>query len=118
VTAWVWPASQLVRVVDGDTFVASLTRDLGFHGRAVFEQKLRLARINAPAVNTDDGRKARAALVGLLTPEFEVTTTRAYKYGDEWMAEVVLPDGMNVSDQLVRVGLAVYWDGTGPRPGG
>jgi hypothetical protein len=32
------------------------------------------------------------------------------------MAEIVLPDGRNLSDVLVDLGLAVRWDGTGPRP--
>jgi endonuclease YncB( thermonuclease family) len=34
------------------------------------------------------------------------------------MAEVTLSDGENLSDALVAAGLAFYWGGTGPRPGG
>jgi len=47
-----------------------------------------------------------------------ITTIKPYKYGDSFMAEVTLPDGTNLSDALVAAGLAVFWDGTGPRPGG
>jgi endonuclease YncB( thermonuclease family) len=47
-----------------------------------------------------------------------IETVKAYKYGDEWMAEVTLPDGRNVSDALVAAGVAQWWDGQGPRPGG
>ena len=51
-----------------------------------------------------------------------VTTLKRYKYGGpsetvgQYMAEVELPDGRNLSDLLVADGLAVYWDGQGPRP--
>ena len=44
---WSWPDSHVIRVIDGDSFVARLTRDLGFHGTTTFEVKLRLNRINA-----------------------------------------------------------------------
>lgn len=117
---WLWPGSLITRVVDGDSLTARLTRDLGFHGTATFEVKLRLNRINAPAVNTDTGKIAGGALVALFPADVHVNieTTKAYKYGDEWMAEITLADGTNVSDWMVTGGYAVYWNGQGPRPGG
>ena len=116
-STWSWPGSRVVRVVDGDTIVAEVHRDLGFNGTATYQQKLRLNRINAPAVKSAAG-KAAAARVSALTAGVVVSidTVGAYKYGDEWMAEVTLPDGQNLSDVLVHEALAVYWDGTGPRP--
>jgi endonuclease YncB( thermonuclease family) len=36
----------------------------------------------------------------------------------EWMAVITLPDGRDVAGALVAAGVAVAWDGTGPRPGG
>ena len=33
---WDWPNSTVVHVVDGDTFDARVTRDLGFGGAATF----------------------------------------------------------------------------------
>lgn len=125
ITQWPWPASTVTRVVDGDSIIARLTKDIGFHGHVTFEQKLRLNRINTPPASTDGG-KAATAYVNVATTFavngvpliVDITTVKAYKYGDEWMAEVVLPDGSNLSDALVAAGLAVYWDGQGPRPGG
>ena len=46
--AWPWPGSTITRVKDGDSFVATVTRDLGFHGTATFSQNMRLDRINCP----------------------------------------------------------------------
>jgi hypothetical protein len=45
-----------------------------------------------------------------------IRTTGPYKYRDEWMAEVTLSDGRNMSDELVLGDWAVYWTGDGPRP--
>jgi len=115
---WSWPASTITRVVDGDSIVARLTRDIGFHGTVTFDQHLRLNRINTPPANTDAGKAATAYVKNRIGIPADITTTKAYKYGDEWMAEVVFPDGTNLSDALVAAGLAAYWDGTGPRPGG
>lgn len=122
---WLWPDSLVTRIIDGDSFTARVTRDLGFHGTATFDIKLRLNRINAPPAKTIQGQLSADHLSGLIrvTPGVPsmpvlIETVKAYKFGDEWMAEVTLPDGRNVSDVMVADGLAVYWDGTGPRPGG
>jgi endonuclease YncB( thermonuclease family) len=117
---WLWPGSTITRVIDGDSFVATVTRDLGFHGTATFNQKMRLDRINAPPLSTDLGRQSAVFVMRKVIPSVvvDITTTGAYKYGDEWMAEVTLPDGSNLSDVLVAAGLALYWSGVGPRPGG
>ena len=118
--AWLWPGSTITRVVDGDSVVARVSRDIGFHGVTTFEQKLRLNRINCPPAGTDVGDAATAFVVAKVTPGVivDIETVKPYKYGDEWMAEVTLPDGSNLSDALVAAGLALYWNGTGPRPGG
>jgi endonuclease YncB( thermonuclease family) len=115
---WSWPASTITRVVDGDSIVARVTRDIGFHGTVTFDQHLRLNRINASPASTDLGKQATAFVTAKTTFPCDIITTRAYKFGDEWMAEVTLSDGENLSDALVAAGLAFYWDGTGPRPGG
>lgn len=125
-TGWQWPGSLIPRVIDGDTIDAHVTRDLGFGGTASFVVRLRLNRINCPPASTTAG-KAATALVEQLTPPATpvlIETLAPYKYGGpdtspgEWQAEVTLPDGTNLSDVLVTAGLAVYWDGKGPRPGG
>ena len=121
-TDWQWPNSIVVRVIDGDTFVGRVTRDLGFGGSATFEVKLRLNRINTPAASSVKGKAATDATKLLLASgPVDITTLRTYKYGggdtSEWMAEVTLPDGRNLSDVLVAGGFAVPWDGEGIRPG-
>lgn len=64
---WLWPKSSVTRVIDGDSFVARVTRDIGFHGTTTFEVKLRLNRINAPARTTERGADARDAATRYLT---------------------------------------------------
>jgi endonuclease YncB( thermonuclease family) len=113
---WYWPNSTVVRVIDGDSLVAEVHRDLGFNGTATFLQKLRLNRINAKPAKTTEGKQATAAVIGLVTDPVHITTVGPYKFGDEWMAEIQLADGRNLSDTLVSLGLAVLWDGHGPRP--
>jgi endonuclease YncB( thermonuclease family) len=122
---WQWPGTVITAVVDGDTVDALLIRDLGFGGWTSLPMRLRLNRINVPPNKTPIGLQAAARVhgetYGLLV---QVTTVKSYKYGGpagkvaEYMAEIVLPDGRNLSDDLVSAGLAVYWDGAGPRPGG
>jgi endonuclease YncB( thermonuclease family) len=136
---WHWPAATVTRVVDGDSFLALVTRDvrlmidvqdIGFHGAVGplellipirFPVRLRLNRVNCPAVSTAAGRLAAATVAALMAAPGQlvnIDTVGPYKYGDAWMAEVTLVDGRNVSDELVRLGVAVFWDGKGPRPGG
>lgn len=122
---WLWPNSTITRIKDGDSFVARVTRDVGFHGTLTFDVTLRLNRINTPPVKTIPGKQALDHFTELVrdgpgVPSMPVLieTVKAYKFGDSWMAEVTLPDGRNVSDVMVADGVAVYWDGTGERPGG
>jgi endonuclease YncB( thermonuclease family) len=122
-TSWIWTAARIVRVIDGDTVDAMLTRDLGFGGVAVLPVRLRLNRINAPKVTTVKGIASRDRVAALVTNvPLTVTTIQSYKYGGpddqvgEYMAEVVLPDGTNLSDLMIAEKLAVFWTGTGTRP--
>lgn len=120
---WRWPASRITRVVDGDTVDTQLTRDIGFGGRVTFTVRLRLARINAAKASSPRGLAGTARVIAATgsTP-VEIFTLKPYKYSGpadytgEYMAEILLPDGRNLSDLLVAEDLAVYWDGQGPRP--
>lgn len=121
---WSWPASQVTRIVDGDTIDALVTRDLGFGGSATFTVRLRLNRINTPPVGTARGKAAAAHLARLVVDQsVHIETLKPYKYGGPdaspgaWMAEVVNAAGVNVADDLVLHGLAASWDGSGVRPG-
>lgn len=122
-TAWRWPDSTIVRVIDGDTVDALVRRDLGFGGMAILPVRLRLNRVNAPKLSSVAGRLARDRVLGLTLGEpADVTTIKSYKYGGpdnqvgEYMAEIVLPSVGNLSDLLIAERLAVAWDGAGVRP--
>lgn len=125
---WTWPDAQHIGVIDGDTITMRLTKtnDIGFGGTqsATFNTRLRLNRINAPKATSLEGKAATVYLNGLLTigATYKAETMKPYKYGGpdwspgEWMVEVTLSDGRNVSDLMVESGFAAYWDGEGPRP--
>lgn len=121
---WPWPQTVISRVLDGDSVDADLINDhVGFGVRTSFPMRLRLNRINAAPSGTAKGKLAKARVLALTAGQrMYVVTGKGYKYGapegktGEWMAEVQLPDGSNLSDLLVAEGLAVYWDGQGPRP--
>jgi endonuclease YncB( thermonuclease family) len=124
---WQWPNSRIHNVVDGDTVDSMLTKvvDIGFNGTTTitFPMRLRLSRINTARASSAKGRKAKElVLARTANADVHITTLKPYKYGGpedkmaEYMAEVTLPDGANLSDLLVAEGLATYWDGNGPRP--
>lgn len=136
--SWPWPGA-LLETIDGDTVEGLLQQvvDRGFGGSSLDSTRvrLRLARINAAKGKTPPGLRATAAVrIKLTGIEVLVTTFKPYKYGGpwkykgkpllghpvdysgEWMAEITLPDGTNLSDVLVAEGHATYWDGSGPRP--
>jgi endonuclease YncB( thermonuclease family) len=130
VAGWHWPDATIPSVTDGDTLDALVAKsfDVGFGGSTStsFRARLRLARINAPKGSAPGGAASAAWLAGLLRaqPVVDLVTLDAYKYGGpqyspgEWMAELTLPDGRNVSDLSVSLGFSIYWSGHGPRPGG
>lgn len=121
---WVWPNSVISRVLDGDTIEADLiNKNVGFGLTVSFPVRLRLNRINAEPCRQPTGKRCMTRLIQLTNcVPVHITTGKGYKYGappgkvGEWMAEVLLPDGRNLSDVLVAEGLAVYWNGQGPRP--
>jgi endonuclease YncB( thermonuclease family) len=121
---WPWPNTIIAKVIDGDSVDADLINPhVGFGVSTTFPMRLRLNRINAAPSRTAKGRKAKARVLELTAGlRLTITTGKGYKYGapegkaGEWMAEVLLPDGRNLSDLLVAEDLACYWDGQGPRP--
>jgi endonuclease YncB( thermonuclease family) len=124
--------AKLVRVVDGDTAFFELrkileaTFDPGFrctiNSRTewVFQADLRMARINAPERNTPGGPPAKAALEKILgSGALRIETKRHDKYG-RYLGDVSVKqaDGswLNASDEMVRQGHALPWDGQGVKP--
>jgi endonuclease YncB( thermonuclease family) len=109
-------AVEVVRVIDGDTFVADV--DLGFHLHA--RMSCRLAEVNAPEHDQPGGPEAKAALTVLLSRgTVTVESVHADKYAGRFDARVVVTNGEQatyVNKAMVDAGLAVTWDATGPRP--
>jgi micrococcal nuclease len=108
--------AKLVRVVDGDTVI--LDFDLGFHVR--FEQRVRLARIDAIERKDDPERLATTAVInwfaGTNNEVFVKTTLdKTDKYGrvigeitQTFVGKANMNDHSNLSDHQVVYGHAVY----------
>ena len=94
--------ATLVRVVDGDT--VWLEVDLGFDIRRL--DSFRLVGINAPEMNTAEGKAAREWLVARLPAVLMIRTVkdRREKYG-RYLATLYV-DGTNVNEQMIEEGHA------------
>lgn len=107
--------ASAVRVIDADTIDIDI--DLGF--RLTSRQRVRLAGINAPEVNTPAGMVAKAYLttyleVGALLTVQSEKPGGGDKYG-RYLA-TLWRGPVNVNNLLVTAGHAVAWDGTGVKP--
>jgi endonuclease YncB( thermonuclease family) len=94
---------------DGDTLRVVVDLGMQISVRTAF----RLARINAPELNTKAGPAARDFLRSLwpwgVSLPVQTFIDPTDKYG-RWLVEVTLPDGSNLSDRMVAAGHAVYRD--------
>lgn len=103
---WEYRATVL-RVVDGDTIDCSV--DLGF---CTYQHvRFRLARIDAPeprGATRDEGKAARLYLSALILGQSVTISSEKTGSWGRWIAEVIGPDRLNVSDSLVLAGHAVY----------
>jgi micrococcal nuclease len=97
-------AATLMRVVDGDT--VRLDLDLGFYERRV-DQPYRLLRINAPEMNTDEGKAAKIWLEAFLVGKSLMAHTQKSDSFGRFLTELYA-DNQNVSDALVSAGQAIY----------
>lgn len=116
-------------VHDGDTIRAAICLnplchiwDLGPSGQGAY---IRLSWIQAPELNSVDPVVAKRALdsknrlISLVQDQkVLIQITGLDKYRDRYDGYVLLPDGRSVGDILVAEGLAVVWDGRGPKPVG
>lgn len=94
------PRKQIVQgtvyVVDGDTIVIQKTQ-------------IRLFGVDAPEMNHPYGKKAKWALVSLCKGQkirAEVTEQDAH---GRTVARCYLPDGRDLSAEMVKLGLAIDW---------
>ena len=96
--------ASVVRVVDGDTVEFDI--DLGFH--LSMRAKMRLVKIDAPEMSTDDGKTAKAFLATYLgdSPQGVLTSHSLDKYGR--ILGDFLPDHSqhSVSELMVLTGHA------------
>jgi micrococcal nuclease len=111
--------ARLLQVVDGDTVDVLLDLGLGIHR----EERLRLARIDAPEVRGAEAAQGRAAslrlrvLLGTAVDGWLLVRTikdKREKYG-RYLAEMIAPQGdgtaVNASDALLAEGLATLYVG-------
>jgi micrococcal nuclease len=105
--------AKVVSVYDGDTCTVDI--DLGLHAW-VHEEKLRLARINAPELVGEErpaGLAARDFLKSLIDGKeiyLQTIKDKQEKYG-RYLAEVFVQQNearVNVNDLMVQNGHAVY----------
>jgi micrococcal nuclease len=99
--------AKLVRVIDGDTLVLDV--DLGFH--VSIREKFRLAGINAPEVDTAEGREAKKFIASQVDGGIIVIRTekalKQEKYG-RWLATILVGDVI-INDLMVQSGHAVMY---------
>ena len=96
--------ARLISVTDADT--VRLDLDLGFHEWRI-GQPYRLLRINAPELNTSEGKIAKAALEQYLQGKTLMAMTQRSDSFGCFLVELYA-DGSNVSDWLVASGFAAY----------
>lgn len=106
-------------VYDGDTFRADVDLGWGIWAR---NTSLRLNRIDAPELRAAGGGQSKEFVAQIMPvgSEFILHTIKDKKdkYG-RMLAEVIYNNQsapVYVSDELVKAGLAKYWNGKGPRP--
>lgn len=125
-TRYVYNA-QIMRVIDGDS--VEIIVDCGFG--IAFRMKARLYAINAPEMNTDDGKLAKTALTNLLTKHSLTTemwshTVKTHKQSSKnpidasgkygrWLVEIIgkrKVDGklVNLNQEMVALGYAEDYD--------
>ncbi len=90
----------VVRIKDGDTI------EVLHQGKA---QAIRLAGIDAPETRQAFGAQATQFTSALAVGK-EVTVTIVGHHRDRAIGEVMLPDGRNLSQELVKAGLAWWYE--------
>lgn len=102
--------AKLERWIDGDTLILEI--DLGFYVKRI--ERIRLARINTPEMNSDVKREVlrakHAKMIGKkFCPEGSIVEIQTFKMKKDmyarYIAEVTF-EGKNLSDYLLETGVA------------
>jgi micrococcal nuclease len=96
----------ILKVIDGDT--VDVATDLGFDIR--LNMRVRLAGIDAPEMNTAEGKAARLWLIDAMPVESEWTLEtvkdRREKYG-RYLGEFRQTQGKTINQMIVEAGHAI-----------
>jgi endonuclease YncB( thermonuclease family) len=96
--------AEVLDVHDGDTY--RLRVDLGF--RCAVTIQCRLHGVDAPELNTPEGKAARNfALEAIEGGEVVIQSYKDQRSFERWVCDVWLPDGRSLADTLVQAGYAV-----------
>lgn len=98
-------AARVLRVIDADTYDVEV--DVGF--RLTTRLPLRLAFVDAPEARTAAGDAATAWVRELFGTLPRPVVVRTYKPTDSfgrYLAELFLPDGRSLADELLAAGHA------------
>lgn len=103
------------RIVDGDTIVCDI--DMGLRNWEI-DYKVRLLGCNAAELHTEAGKAARDNLVTRVPLDSAVilNLVKDYKYGGEFVAQVILEDGTDLVQELIREQWVAPWNGNGAAP--
>lgn len=83
-------------VIDGDTIV-------------IDKLHIRLSGIDAPELDHPWGRKAKSALMDLCRGQIITAVANGHLSHDRAVAQCYLPDGRDLSAEMVRAGMALDW---------
>lgn len=116
--------AEIIRVKDGDTFVATIERDAGFYLTNRWTLEIRIAGIDCPEMKTVTRPQAVLArdftaawlaaepcLVETVAKRPNATGTLATGQTsfERWVAHVRRADGTSLADALLEAGHAVAW---------
>lgn len=102
--------ASLLRVIDGDTFVAIV--DLGFFASIAIH--VRLAGVDTPELHSSDPVQRAAALTArdftaeCLRDGFVLQSHHSERSFERWVCDVWLPNGQSLADAIVAAGHGIF----------
>lgn len=111
-------SAEVARVIDGDSVVVDLELLPPAVQQLGLRVDVRLVRCNTRELDEPGGREAREYLAARLPAGRRVVLSglRRDARPGRIVAEVWLPDGTNLTNELIAGGWAAPWTGRGPKP--